>query len=88
MIIIVAIALCNGKKIELAKGEWIWIAESDDWYEPNFLEEVLKPEIVNDNEVVLSFGQSIIVNNNNISVYQNSEKLYETMNGLGFVQKK
>jgi glycosyltransferase involved in cell wall biosynthesis len=29
------------KGIELAKGEFIWIAESDDWAELNFLEQML-----------------------------------------------
>lgn len=29
------------KGIELAQGEWVWIAESDDWAEPTFLEEML-----------------------------------------------
>lgn len=29
------------KGIQLAKGEWIWIAESDDWAELTFLEEVM-----------------------------------------------
>lgn len=29
------------KGIELAKGEWIWIAESDDWAEPEFLETLM-----------------------------------------------
>lgn len=29
------------KGIELAKGEWIWIAESDDWAETDFLEVML-----------------------------------------------
>lgn len=29
------------KGIELAKGEWIWIAESDDWCEPVFLENLV-----------------------------------------------
>ena len=28
------------KGIQLAKGEWIWIAESDDWAEPEFLETI------------------------------------------------
>lgn len=28
------------KGIELAQGEWIWIAESDDWCEKTFLEEI------------------------------------------------
>src|SRR5678815_1505944 len=30
------------KGIELGKGEWIWIAESDDIAEPTFLEEAVK----------------------------------------------
>ena len=30
------------KGIELAKGEWIWIAESDDYCEPSFLEDSLQ----------------------------------------------
>lgn len=29
------------KGIDLAQGEWVWIAESDDWAEPTFLEELL-----------------------------------------------
>lgn len=30
------------KGISLAKGEWIWIAESDDWADLNFLEKVME----------------------------------------------
>ena len=30
------------KGIDLAEGEWIWIAESDDWAENTFLEEMLQ----------------------------------------------
>lgn len=30
------------KGIELAHGEWVWVAESDDWAEPNFLETLLE----------------------------------------------
>ena len=30
------------KGIELACGEWVWVAESDDWAEPNFLETLLE----------------------------------------------
>ena len=33
------------KGIELAQGEWIWIAESDDYCEPSFLEEMLAAAI-------------------------------------------
>ena len=30
------------KGIEIAQGEWIWIAESDDWADEHFLEELLR----------------------------------------------
>ncbi|WP_281322655.1 glycosyltransferase family 2 protein [Flavobacterium aestivum] len=43
--------------IALARGEFIWIAESDDFCDYNFLEEVSKPLIEND-KVVLSYCQS------------------------------
>ena len=29
------------KGIQLAKGKWVWIAESDDWAEPDFLERMV-----------------------------------------------
>jgi len=45
------------KGIALAEGELIWIAESDDFCDSNFLEEVCKPLIENE-EVVLSYCQS------------------------------
>ncbi|WP_144893005.1 glycosyltransferase family 2 protein [Flavobacterium tiangeerense] len=45
------------KGLQLAKGEYIWIAESDDFCEINFLEEVVKP-MLDDKEVVLSYCQS------------------------------
>lgn len=49
------------KGISLAKGELIWIAESDDYCELNFLEKVIKPLLEN-KDVVLSFCQSNSVN--------------------------
>lgn len=45
------------KGIALAKGDFIWIAESDDFCELNFLEELIQPLIL-DNEIVLSYCQS------------------------------
>ncbi|HFK5586653.1 glycosyltransferase [Elizabethkingia anophelis] len=42
--------------IDLCESEIIWIAESDDVAEPNFLEEVMKP-LSNEN-IVLSYSQS------------------------------
>lgn len=49
------------KGISLSNGEFIWIAESDDYCDWNFLETVSEPLIEN-KEVVLSFCQSNRVN--------------------------
>lgn len=49
------------KGIALAKGDFIWIAESDDFCELNFLERVVQP-LINDSQVVLSYCQSKKVN--------------------------
>lgn len=53
------------KGIALAKGDFIWIAESDDFCELNFLEELIQPLLKNE-EVVLSYCQSNRVDENNI----------------------
>lgn len=49
------------KGIALAKGEFIWIAESDDFAAPTFLERVVQP-LIDDGKVVLSYCQSNRVN--------------------------
>ena len=46
------------KGFELAKGEWIWIAESDDLCELNFLETLIK---ISDKSDVISFCQTFYV---------------------------
>lgn len=43
--------------LELATGEYVWIAEADDFAEPGFLAEALKP-LEEDPEVALSFVQA------------------------------
>lgn len=45
------------KGIELAKGDYIWIAESDDFCELNFLEELIQP-LLQDPEIKLAYCQS------------------------------
>lgn len=45
------------KGIDLAKGDFIWIAESDDFCSEDFIENLIKPLIENEN-VVLSYCQS------------------------------
>jgi len=49
------------KGINLAKGDLIWIAETDDYCNHNFLEKLIKP-FQKDSEVVLAYSQSNKVN--------------------------
>ena len=49
------------KGIKLAKGKYIWIAESDDWSSLNFLEKLVK-KLESDKEIVLAYTQSKKVN--------------------------
>lgn len=50
------------KGIELAIGDYIWIAESDDWAELNFLEKVY--QFISHNKLSLVFTNSRIVDEN------------------------
>ena len=49
------------KGIALAKGDFIWIAESDDFCDVSFIEKVIQP-LINNPDVVLSYCQSNKVN--------------------------
>ena len=53
------------KGIAEATGDYIWIAESDDYCETDFIEKIIG-EINNDAEIVLAYTQSKIVDENNI----------------------
>lgn len=55
------------KGIELAKGDYIWIAESDDFCEMHFLEELIPP-FLEDGEVALSYCQSNRVDENGLVI--------------------
>jgi glycosyltransferase involved in cell wall biosynthesis len=48
------------KGLSIAKGELIWIAESDDWCTSNFLEELTKS--FNDEAVMLAYSQTKFMN--------------------------
>lgn len=48
------------KGIELASGKYVWIAESDDWSEPTFLEEMMKLAEVYPDVDMLYCGTNII----------------------------
>jgi glycosyltransferase involved in cell wall biosynthesis len=53
------------KGLSLAKGEYIWVAETDDFCELNFLEELIKP-LIADKDIVLSYCQSNRVDENGV----------------------
>ena len=50
------------KGILLAKGEWVWIAEADDWAEPTFLEKCIVNAQRNENVSVCYSGTNHIDN--------------------------
>ncbi len=47
--------------VSLSKGKYIWIAESDDYADPNFIS-ILLSELENDSELVLAYSQSTMIN--------------------------
>lgn len=63
------------KGFSLAKGEYIWIAESDDWCEKTLLETLVQA-LDNDPQVMLSFCQCQLID-------ENGNKLYKTSLGDG-----
>jgi len=64
------------KGIALAAGELIWIAESDDYASPEFLDTLIRP-FLNYPEVAISFCRSVNVdeNNNIIGLTLHADKL-------------
>ena len=72
------------KGIELAKGDWIWIAESDDWCEPTFLETLI--DGVTD-ECVMAFAQSLFVSENGKTIWNSRADYYsQVIEGKSFVE--
>lgn len=53
------------KGVLLAKGDYVWVAESDDFCESNFLETLIEPLLQN-KEVALAYCQSHRVNSNGV----------------------
>ena len=76
------------KGIELAKGKYIWIAESDDWCEPSLLS-ILVQAFQKEPALVLSYVQSYsIAGNNKIQWVSKQDQLETIMEGSDFVNKK
>ena len=57
------------KGFELAKGDYIWIAEADDLSNRHFLEEAMKG--FDDNGVVLSYTESMVINGKGLMLAPN-----------------
>ena len=72
--------------IELAKGEYIWIAESDDWCEPTLLEELVKGIRCNRNIVISYCGSVVVIEGGEILYTTSSKKLSEVKNGISFIK--
>lgn len=72
------------KGIENAKGEYIWIAESDDWCEPTFLEHLLTP-LTRDPNIVISYCQSYCVKEGAINWLSSHPQLEESISGKKFI---
>lgn len=74
------------KGIAISKGEFIWIAESDDWCEPTFLETLLKGVTAN---CSIAFAQTLIVDDEGKILSQGcSQYLSENINGNEFVKSR
>ena len=64
------------KGIELAKGKYIWMAESDDYASPDFLSVLIEP-FFNHPEVVISYCRSVDVDEqgNELGLTMHADKL-------------
>ena len=75
------------KGIHYAKGELIWIAESDDYCELNFLESVIA-EIKKHDNVVLAYSNCVKVDENNKIVARLKERKNRCFQGVKFLKKR
>ncbi|MBE7170985.1 MAG: glycosyltransferase family 2 protein [Williamsia sp.] len=75
------------KGIELCRGEYVWIAESDDWCEPSFLETVVSGMLQKENCVV-GYCQSYCMEGSNQIRWQSEHPyLSDYLTGQAFVEK-
>jgi glycosyltransferase involved in cell wall biosynthesis len=59
------------KGLELSRGDFVWIAESDDWAETQFLQEMMHMKDMNPDSVIL-YCQSAVVNEDGHFLSDNS----------------
>lgn len=72
------------KGIELAKGEWIWIAESDDWADTDFLKD-LAPYLKDD--VSFAYVRNSIVDSDSNIIFEESETETSWIEGKIFTEQ-
>lgn len=77
------------KGINLAKGEWIWIAESDDFCESIFLETLIE-QTIQYPTAGLSYCQSIFYNEdqNDLSPYRSTNNIIEFIKKEDYLKSK
>ena len=74
------------KGIALAKGKYVWIAESDDWCEPSLLETLVEG-IKKDDQCVISYCQMSCINEHNDIKWQSNHRcLSEVIESKAFIQ--
>lgn len=75
------------KGISMAKGDYIWIAESDDWCESNLLEELVNG-LEKDSNCVISYCQSYCIEESNVISWQSAHPyLSENIAGDLFIRR-
>jgi len=74
------------KGIDLAKGEYIWIAESDDWCEPSLLETLVSKLELNKN-IVLGYVQSYFIIDDKIMRVSKQDYLERIIDGSLFIKQ-
>ncbi len=74
------------KGINLAKGAYIWIAESDDWCEPTLLQELVNGTANNTN-IAISYCGSVVINEREEILYTStSKKMGGVTDGITFIK--
>ncbi|WP_299286398.1 glycosyltransferase family 2 protein [uncultured Mucilaginibacter sp.] len=74
------------KGINLAKGKYVWIAESDDWCEPSLLETLVEG-VRKDDQCVISYCQMSCINGHNDIKWQSTHRcLAEMVESKVFIQ--
>ena len=79
------------KGISLAQGEWIWIAESDDWCDRIFLEELITAiQFYNSENLSIAFCQSFYFKNGtgNLGVDSKARKIIDYLKDDKFIEER